>query len=497
MPSSHLDFVRHDVNFTFHVDEVVVVLPSDSRPGEDGLPAYHYARVLPRQRGRGESSAGELLRLYSVHEGGDAPSERTHIELFKFSNAEAPTAYEANTGSIVLRGETAASVGAEAGLAQLIAQLREIQSLPTDQYKRAVQRLWKQWHPDRSTYQHAKQGSQLLNRHIQTYHGDKDFSWLDEASMALPAAGQSDADTEDNRAQEESRPSVWGNSGAVPHTWFDEFEREERHVNNHAQQARSRDEQATVPSRRATPRAQRSDPPQQQRKVNTGFADLLWRQSAEEEASAEVLKAGGRYAAAVWHAQQACELGLKSLMLRTCGLLDDELKGREAHNLERFVAQVDGHAQCPVPGDELRALSVAYLRSRYSSAGDAQLPADRYDAADAQMALRNATVLRSWVSTLDAVTTPRSASTAWPDASTTSRRTAGAPSGVAQSFEATAAVPTPALLPANTTPRPGPFDVADTSTAIFSSTTLPGASGNRLALQTCLDQATMRLPRLQ
>jgi len=144
-----------------------------------------------------------------------------------------------------------------------------------------------------------------------------------------------------------------------------------------------------------------------QRKVDAGHADLLWSQSAAEEESARVLAEGARHAHAVWHAQQACELALKSLMMRTCGVLEQELRGKDAHDLLRFVDRVDRGGCCPVPRDELRDLTKAYLWSRYPDAAAVQLPVDRYTATHAQTALRSAGQLRLWLSSLDTVTTPR------------------------------------------------------------------------------------------
>ena len=133
------------------------------------------------------------------------------------------------------------------------------------------------------------------------------------------------------------------------------------------------------------------------------------KQSEEELTTARVLEENGRYAHAVWHAQQACELSLKSLMMRTCGITDEE---HTSHNLQGFVERMNGHSGCPVTHSELRKLSTAYLRARYTSQNvrGAPLPADQFGEADAREALRNAGKLRSWICGLDSVPTPSSSS---------------------------------------------------------------------------------------
>ena len=124
-----------------------------------------------------------------------------------------------------------------------------------------------------------------------------------------------------------------------------------------------------------------------------------------------VLKERERYAHATWHAQQACELGLKSLMFRTCGVTDEELRGKRAHSLADFVESIGGQA-CPVSRADLIKLSRAYLRARYTSKYERseQLPADLYGASEADAALRHAQQLLAWLGSLNAVPAPHPSS---------------------------------------------------------------------------------------
>ena len=81
------------------------------------------------------------------------------------------------------------------------------------------------------------------------------------------------------------------------------------------------------------------------------------------------------WALSVWHAQQAVELAVKSVMYRTCGITESELKGGDAHNLDKlfkriFVDVVDW----PVAQSSVQELSVAYIGSRYVKASSVCRP---------------------------------------------------------------------------------------------------------------------------
>lgn len=371
VPNDMLDYVQQSVDFTFEEgDRVAVRIETTTSHGGTPLPEYYIGHVLPWQS---DESATELLRVYLIDEGGTAPVKRKHLELYKISS-KPPAAYAGGGGqgsrsqlvAAAVGNGAAPSVGDDAApsvgggtapseptmsLGRLIQQLRQMQSLPPREYKQAARRLWKQWHPDKCSDPCATQGTQLLNRHIETYEGNKDFSWLDDAAVMPQAeAGQSGAEQPGAEQPNEERPGG-GQPHARPHTWFDEFEREEQEINDTAQRARCRQGEYPPP------------PPQHEydgqnqycsarsaRRVDKDHSDLLWRQSAEEHESALVLAANGRHAHAVWHAQQACEMGLKSLLLRTCGILNEELGGMRAHDLAGFVAKANGHARgCPVP----------------------------------------------------------------------------------------------------------------------------------------------------
>lgn len=77
-------------------------------------------------------------------------------------------------------------------------------------------------------------------------------------------------------------------------------------------------------------------------------------------------------------------------MLRTCGLTDNEMKGRDAHDLKALACLFDKHS---LPSDichELGTLSSAYIAARYPSKGTEKVPAQKYSEAQARRAMGTA-----------------------------------------------------------------------------------------------------------
>ena len=115
-------------------------------------------------------------------------------------------------------------------------------------------------------------------------------------------------------------------------------------------------------------------------------------------------------AAAVWHCQQAVEMGLKSAMLCTNGLTEEEFTGRASHNLavfERSFRQAQAITgeprrahQVPATRDDLEWLRRAYLAARYPNASSARLPVDSYTHSDAQHAITIAEDVLFWAAYL-------------------------------------------------------------------------------------------------
>jgi HEPN domain-containing protein len=284
---------------------------------------------------------------------------------------------------------------------RLVHKLQEMESMPESQYKTMMRRLWLQWHPDKNITRQAiaTRFFRVIKRHEESYRGDQDFSWLSEA----------DASDEDDAAMaaaaEMAAAAAAHSSHPPPRSWADEFAAEEEATHTVvAEEARSqRYERRTSP-----------------REMDTAKADAFWSSATSCLQGARVLfqaasdggdATKGLYALSVHNSQQAGELAIKSLMFRTCGITQEELKGKGAHNLLALVSRVteSGEWNLPVERDKLAFLSKAYIASRYPLDDMSLAPADKYGMAEAEEALNTAQLLRDWAALTDALPTPCSA----------------------------------------------------------------------------------------
>ena len=114
--------------------------------------------------------------------------------------------------------------------------------------------------------------------------------------------------------------------------------------------------------------------------------------------------------AAVWHCQQAVEMALKSAMLCTGGLTDEELAGRASHDLSGFRRSFERaqettrgqrrFQQVPVAREDLKWLKRAYLAARYPNASTTGVPEAGYTDASAQHAIAIAEGVLHWAACL-------------------------------------------------------------------------------------------------
>lgn len=85
---------------------------------------------------------------------------------------------------------------------------------------------------------------------------------------------------------------------------------------------------------------------------------------------------GSQPAPAVWFAEQVVEKVLKSAMLRTCGVAEEELTGRQAHDLVGLYrhlrdaccqtsSQQEAQHDLASSLDDMKWLKEAYLAARY------------------------------------------------------------------------------------------------------------------------------------
>jgi HEPN domain-containing protein len=240
-----------------------------------------------------------------------------------------------------------------------------------------------------------------VKRHIDEYKGDRNFAFLDQfgdcgehAAAIVPQAASA----------AEMEPSY--TPGAAPNSWCAEFERDcEREASAVAEAkvvAARRNAALRITPEFASTRAVST------RKLDFEEAERYQVQSARAQcAAAELESHSPDYSVFLSH--QAAELILKSLMLRTCGITDEQMRAGpgKGHSLEAlmvYISATEQHAWPPGLERELQSLSHAYIAARYSSGG--ALPSSRYEHDTASAALETVRKLKAWVAACIAVPTP-------------------------------------------------------------------------------------------
>lgn len=132
---------------------------------------------------------------------------------------------------------------------------------------------------------------------------------------------------------------------------------------------------------------------------------------------ASVSEGGPFYSLGVWLASQVVEKALKGAMLRTCGLTQEELAGKNAHDLSGFYQRLkravpqtepQRRAQQDLPGDEsdMGWLKHAYLAARYPNACAGQIPANAYSVDDFTRAEQIAHQMVRWAKASENLPSP-------------------------------------------------------------------------------------------
>ena len=419
--------LQQSTDFTFDADELVAVYTG---VGAEGASQYRYARVLPCEGSTPNQLS--LLAVYRLNEGANAPDvRRPHLELYKIQRARpAPPVPAPNLALDISNAEgsnpPAAVLDSEAvEFARLVQKLRKMESMPTEQYKQMMKRLWLQWHPDKNLERQemADRFFKIIKRHEESYRGNGDFSWLDEAnaSNAEVTTAEQQPPAAQQPAAEQQAASSSNHSHERPRSWADEFEEEQRATESAVSEQLHRRESVQQRQAAASPPSWRwagggcgvlNIP----REKDDTKADAFWNSSSWMLRGASVLleKANegmaGLYPQSVHSSQQASELAIKSLMFRTCGITQDELKGQGAHDLTLLISRItqSGEWSCPVEGSELSSLAAAYTAARYPLNDMRQTPTDKYGQHEAQAALRTATKIRDWAALTHNLPTPRS-----------------------------------------------------------------------------------------
>jgi HEPN domain-containing protein len=281
--------------------------------------------------------------------------------------------------------------------ALLVETLRQMEGLGVQAYKTMCRRLYLQWHPDKSAQPFAAEFFRTIRRHSEAFEGNRDFAFLEDFAREGITV---DADVNIDSDEDEQHNSASG-VGPRTHSWFDEFREE--------QQRKPSDVQSAPPVRaRVLPSASVGSGQglDSRRRLDTAEADLFWRQAARAQSSSAVLLDHDDFGYSVWLSHQATEFIIKSLMLRTCGITELEMKGKGGHNLVKHVSRIveEGH-DWPVPRIQLQTLSNAYFTARYPGS-NGLLPADLFTRTDAVEAQETARALKAWAIVCGALPVP-------------------------------------------------------------------------------------------
>ena len=148
-------------------------------------------------------------------------------------------------------------------------------------------------------------------------------------------------------------------------------------------------------------------------------ADGMWVMAQGELEAASELQKTGKWHSATWHSHQAVEMGIKSLMWRTCGITADETKGPSAHDLlGLFRHLIPNQQEWPVSHSELTTFSKGpassvYIDARYSPfppVANRHLPKVLFNEEHARSAEATAKRVLSWIESRDHTPMPSSTS---------------------------------------------------------------------------------------
>ena len=401
VPLALTHVLQQSADCEFNENDTVAV---DNGVGPEGVMQYKYAKVLCSKDLARPSV--HLSRQYRLNEGGDVPVVRKHLEIFKFDrSAPASTAGDAVVKAAAGGNDEARELGDEDGSdwQNLVAKLREMEGFVFEDYKMMMRRLFKQWHPDKCSMPHASTFFGVLRRHGETYSGDRDFSWLDDVASAQEALRAETATPSQDDSGGEDFPD-WDGLNLDPNDLFAEFEREQMNSDVLRQQGQEQADAATAAWQDSPARAVSAS----DRKRDEMLSDCYWQDAQNQRTVASVLAAANNdavWSAAVWHSQQVVELTVKAVMMRTCGITNEELRGKGAHDLTSLMANIcsSDRGTWPVSAEDLVHLSSAYLKARYPTSE----PTDRrYGESDASRALDTADQVLEWARATDCLPPP-------------------------------------------------------------------------------------------
>eukprot|EP00038_Savillea_parva_P031293 m.84631 g.84631 ORF g.84631 m.84631 type:complete len:3122 (+) comp9602_c0_seq1:196-9561(+) len=417
IPPESQDTVRWSPRTPLQPGEAVAVLVD---PNDDSV--FKFAKVerdqqSARTRANLEPASGDglwITRTYMLNVGETVPVERKRLDIWVISRKPPPllsqSAASAGGDLVAMDSATAAGDVPESITTtewnDLVEQLQQMVRLSSSDYRRVLKQLWLQWHPDKNSRPCAAAVFRLLQRHETTFKSDdQDFGWLDDiagpetledSARLAPADSRSATAADPTTTSTESEANVCQPNQP---SYFAEFEREEAEHSARERQRQARADVAHNAWRAGGSAGEAADT--EPRVQNDAMADLYWQLAERELKASAVLASATMWAPAIVHAQQAAELTIKSLMFRTCGITDTELKGKGAHDLPQLLGRLKFPKPCPAEPHKVHELSIAYIQARYSDRALAG-----YVEADATAARETAAAVVGWAKLIDWVPKP-------------------------------------------------------------------------------------------
>lgn len=446
------------INDVFTIAEVCK-FPGDQKQGE-GLTRSYMLKLAPDKFEARKHFEVYKIKTNSVIPEGvspEAPPASSELAIYSEKDAKENSTKAAEAEDI---GEAKEKDGEdeETTIKDLKRYLHEMGQMEPDDYKAVMRRLFKTWHPDKAgDTPLSKRIFHMLRAHEQWYKKRQagedvgDDSWLDkEDGKSAPTGRSTSTSGEDGQIL-----AIEGPEGGEEETtggqssWFEEFEKEMQKARDAKQAGDDAKPYTRMPGAGENApenkrdyadyereRQEREEKAAQVRIVDKVLA-LRYLQEAKLELVAvkrlmqEVDGVRSMPSRAVWHCQQAVEMGLKSAMLRTCGVAEDEVVGGAAHDLIDFIqrlktAEVNTEEQrraqnVPLDSDDVEWLKRAYLAARYPKPGRYGIPTLLYSDSDADRALRLAEGFLQWAERVEDLPDPNKFRRRW--SSTTGQET--------------------------------------------------------------------------
>jgi len=445
LPAELQDHLQWAMDATFGEGETVSVLVGD---------VFTIAEVA-KWPGEQQTEEG-LMRSYYVRITASKFEKRKHFEVYKIQNKGSKAEKKGETSTELALKTGGEEAEAKDGIAEeapaeaetneddekkqlrdVIEYLKEMGKMEPADYKAVMRRLFKTWHPDKvGDTPIANRIFHLLRTHEAWYkrkaagEAVADDSWLDSAGLDPNEKPEGDLlAIESGEAPKEAPTDGQG-------SWFHEFEKEmlqAKEDRDAGKTGRAEDDDkgprvVKPPNATVGPDGQvtvlqeeiQSGPP---RIVDKQLAPRFLKEAQLELHAARRLMKDYQdgfsclHPRAVFHCQQAVEMALRSAMLRTCGVAEDEVAGGAAHDLIDFIKRIKtaevntdeqkrAAAELPLGDQDVEWLKHAYLASRYPKPGRYGVPALLYGDAEAERALKLAEDFLKWAASVEDLPDP-------------------------------------------------------------------------------------------